>query len=60
MPIDEIKRVCFVGAGTMGCDNSNSAVAAYDVMLYDVAEDALERVPERQREWGISDRAGDR
>jgi 3-hydroxybutyryl-CoA dehydrogenase len=22
MPIDEIKKVCFVGAGTMGCYNS--------------------------------------
>lgn len=53
MPIDGIKRVCFVGAGTMGCYNSLiSAMAGYDVVLYDTSEEVLERAPERQREWG--------
>jgi enoyl-CoA hydratase/3-hydroxyacyl-CoA dehydrogenase len=53
VPIDGIKKVCFVGAGTMGCYNSLiNAIAGYDVILYDISEEVLERVPERQREWG--------
>ena len=32
MPIDEIKKVFFVGVGTMGCFNSMvTAIAGYDV-----------------------------
>ncbi len=53
VPIDGIKRVCFVGAGTMGCYNSLiSSIAGYDVVLYDISDEVLERVPERHREWG--------
>jgi enoyl-CoA hydratase/3-hydroxyacyl-CoA dehydrogenase len=53
VPIDGIKRVCFVGAGTMGCYNSLiSSMAGYEVVLYDISEEVLERVQERHREWG--------
>ncbi|MCP4755472.1 MAG: hypothetical protein GY866_31805 [Proteobacteria bacterium] len=53
MQAKTIKKVCFLGAGTMGCFNSLLAAAAgYDVFGYDISEDALKRVPERQREWG--------
>jgi len=51
MPIEEIKTVCFVGAGTMGCVNSLvAAISGYSVVIYDVAEDYLNQVPERHRE----------
>lgn len=51
MPIEEIKTVCYVGAGTMGCFNSlAAAVSGYQVVLYDVDEATLEAVPERHRE----------
>ncbi len=44
MPLAEIKKVCFVGAGTMGCYNSLiTALAGYQVALYDVSEQALEK-----------------
>ena len=53
MAIAEIKKVCFVGAGTMGCFNSLvSAIAGYEVSLYDVSEEALKNSEERQRTWG--------
>ncbi len=53
MPITEIKKVCFVGAGTMGCYNSLiTAVAGYQATLYDISEQALDMVPERQLNWG--------
>ncbi|MBW1848369.1 MAG: hypothetical protein JRI53_10580 [Deltaproteobacteria bacterium] len=53
MPIDEIKKVCFVGAGTMGCFNSLvTAITGYDVNLYDLSEEALKNSEERQRNWG--------
>ncbi|MBW2176724.1 MAG: hypothetical protein JRH03_07215 [Deltaproteobacteria bacterium] len=53
MPIDEVKKVCFVGAGTMGCYNSMiSALSDYSVALYDISEEALEQVFERQTNWG--------
>jgi 3-hydroxybutyryl-CoA dehydrogenase len=52
MPIAEIKKVCFVGAGTMGCYNSLiTALAGYQVALYDISEQALERGPENQLNW---------
>jgi len=63
MRIDDIKTVCFAGAGTMGCFNSlTAAIAGYDVVLYDLSEETLSRVPERQQllgagmvdRWGIS------
>lgn len=51
MPIDEIKSVCFVGAGTMGCFNSLvAAVYGYEVVIYDVSKESLDKVPERQGE----------
>jgi 3-hydroxybutyryl-CoA dehydrogenase len=51
MPIEEIKTVCYIGAGTMGCFNSlAAAVSGYRVVLYDVDEATLEAVPERHRE----------
>lgn len=51
MAIAEINRVCFVGAGTMGCYNSIvAAVSGYDVVLYDVSEQTLQQVPQRHTE----------
>jgi len=51
MPINEIKTVCYVGAGTMGCVNSLvAAVSGYNTVLYDVAADNLNQVPERHQE----------
>ena len=48
MPINEIKTICFVGAGTMGCVNALlAAVSGYDCILYDTSEDALESAPQR-------------
>ncbi|MGI9265619.1 MAG: 3-hydroxyacyl-CoA dehydrogenase NAD-binding domain-containing protein [Gammaproteobacteria bacterium] len=50
-PIEEIKTVCFVGAGTMGCINSLvTALAGYQVELYDVSEESLKQVPQRYKE----------
>jgi len=51
MTINEIKTVCFVGAGTMGCVNSLvAAVSGYDAVIYDVAAENLNQVPQRHRE----------
>ncbi|MBW1710961.1 MAG: 3-hydroxyacyl-CoA dehydrogenase [Deltaproteobacteria bacterium] len=53
MTIEEIKKVCFVGAGTMGCFNSMvTGIAGYDAVVYDVSPEALKHAPERQREIG--------
>jgi enoyl-CoA hydratase/3-hydroxyacyl-CoA dehydrogenase len=42
MTIQQIKIVCFVGAGTMGCYNSLvAALAGYKVILYDVSAQNL-------------------
>ncbi len=52
MPIKEVNKVCFAGAGTMGCYNSLiAALSGYGVTLYDISEEALEQVPERQLNW---------
>ena len=52
MPIKEVRKVCFAGAGTMGCYNSLiAALSGYNVALYDVSEEALEQLPERQSHW---------
>jgi len=52
MPIDEVKKVLVLGAGTMGTQISFvSAVAGYDVALYDVSEQAVQMAPVRQRMW---------
>ena len=46
MLIEEIKKVCFVGAGTMGCYNSLLAgIAGYETVLYDISAEALAAVP---------------
>ncbi|MBW2622524.1 MAG: 3-hydroxyacyl-CoA dehydrogenase [Deltaproteobacteria bacterium] len=53
MPIDEIKKVCFLGAGTMGCFNSLvTAVAGYRAVLYDTSREALDQVKVRQGNFG--------
>lgn len=53
MPIDEIKKVCFIGAGTMGIFNSlAAAVFGYDCVVYDISEEAVKLAPERQKEIG--------
>ena len=42
MTAHEIKTVCFVGSGTMGCYNSLiAALAGYQVVLYDVSAQNL-------------------
>jgi enoyl-CoA hydratase/3-hydroxyacyl-CoA dehydrogenase len=52
MKIGEIKKVLYAGAGTMGCYNSLvSALAGYDVVLYDISPDALEASIQRQKNW---------
>ena len=51
MTIEEIRTVCFVGAGTMGCANSLiAAVNGYDARIYDVTKESLAIVPEMQKE----------
>lgn len=51
MTIEEVKTVCFVGAGTMGCANSLvAAVSGYDVIIFDVSQENLDRVPATQQE----------
>ncbi len=50
--IEEIKTVCFVGAGTMGCSNALvAAISGYNVELYDISEDTLKQVPKRFKEF---------
>ncbi len=53
MRIEGINKVCFVGAGTMGCFNSLvTAIAGYEAFLYDVSEAVLQESEERQKLWG--------
>ena len=50
-PLQEIREVCFVGAGTMGCYNAlAAAVCGYPVVLFDASEESLAAIPQRQRE----------
>jgi len=50
MAIDEIRKVCFIGAGIMGCWNSLViAAGGYDAVVYDVSEEMISTAPERQR-----------
>jgi 3-hydroxyacyl-CoA dehydrogenase len=50
MPIDEIKKVCVLGAGTMGSRISlECAVRGYETTVYDVSGEALQRVTDRQK-----------
>lgn len=49
--MSDIKTVCFVGAGTMGCFNSLlAAMAGYEVVLYDISADTLASVPEQHQQ----------
>jgi 3-hydroxybutyryl-CoA dehydrogenase len=51
VPIDDIRTVCFVGAGTMGCFNAlMAALGGYDVIVYDLKQDSLDQVHGRQQE----------
>jgi 3-hydroxybutyryl-CoA dehydrogenase len=53
MPIEEIQKVCFIGAGTMGCFNSLvTAIFGYDCIVYDISAEALAAAPGRQKELG--------
>ena len=50
MEIDEIKRICVVGAGTMGHQIAlQCAVHNYDVHLVDISEEALVKAQEKIR-----------
>jgi 3-hydroxybutyryl-CoA dehydrogenase len=50
-PIDGIRTVCFVGAGTMGCFNALvAAISGYRAVLYDKDPESLERAPRVQQE----------
>jgi 3-hydroxyacyl-CoA dehydrogenase len=50
VPIDEVKKVLVLGAGTMGCQISFvSAYRGYDVALYDISEQVIKAAPGRQR-----------
>ena len=49
--IPEIGKICYVGAGTMGCYNALvAAVAGYEAVLFDASTEALSGVPNRQRD----------
>lgn len=49
--MSEIKKVCFIGAGTMGCFNSLvAAMAGYEVVLYDISAEMLAGVPEQHQQ----------
>ena len=51
MGISEIKKVCFVGAGTMGCSNSLLAgIAGYEAVVYDISQEALKGVANGQHD----------
>lgn len=51
MPIDEINKVCFIGAGTIGCWNSLiTAIGGYEAVVYDISEEMIASAPQRHRE----------
>jgi enoyl-CoA hydratase/3-hydroxyacyl-CoA dehydrogenase len=53
MTIKEINKVCYIGAGTMGCANSLvAAISGYDVVMYDLSDESLLQVADRHREMG--------
>lgn len=53
MGISEIKKVCFVGAGTMGCYNSLLAgIAGYEAVVYDISQEALNGVASGHEQLG--------
>ena len=48
-----IKKVCFIGAGTMGCFNSLMvSVAGYECVIYDPSEESLASRQENQKAMG--------
>jgi 3-hydroxybutyryl-CoA dehydrogenase len=50
-PVEEIRTVSFIGAGTMGSFNSLvAALSGYQCVIYDVSEDALGQVFQTQNE----------
>ncbi|MCB1710552.1 MAG: hypothetical protein KDI10_17730 [Halioglobus sp.] len=54
MAIDEIKKICLIGAGSIGCWNSLLfASAGYECAVYDLSAKALASAPERQQ-WHIA------
>ena len=54
MTIKEISKVCYVGAGTMGCANSLvAAISGYDVVLYDLSSESLLQVADKHLEMGV-------
>jgi len=51
--IEEIKTVCFVGGGTMGCFNALlSGIAGYEALVWDHAPETLTGLPGRLKEFG--------
>lgn len=51
-PIDEIKSVTILGAGTMGSYFSLVvSLAGYETLIYDISDEALTEVPKRQKEF---------
>ena len=51
--VHNIKKVCFVGAGTMGCYNSLvAALAGFSTVVYDIKSESLQQVPVKQAEYG--------
>jgi len=54
MPMDDVRKVCVLGAGTMGSRISlvSAVRGGYDVCVYDVSEEALRLAPERQKQMG--------
>ncbi|MDD5190380.1 MAG: 3-hydroxyacyl-CoA dehydrogenase NAD-binding domain-containing protein [Dehalococcoidales bacterium] len=59
MPIKEIKKICVIGAGTMGLQISLvSAVHGYKVALYDVSGEAIKKAPLLHRQYAAKIRLG--
>jgi len=52
--MEEVKKVCVIGAGTMGGRISLACAVrgGYQVTVYDISEEALKQAPDRQREMG--------
>lgn len=54
MTINEIKTVCFVGGGTMGCFNALLAgIAGYEALIWDHSPETMGRLPDRLWEFGF-------
>jgi len=55
MPVGEVRKVCIVGVGQMGCVISlQCAVGGYETAVFDISEEALQRAPARQK--GMAER----